>query len=64
MLRLVTNVWSKVECKEPIARSDHCAVVIQNKMFVFGGSSQKGSLGDLLSFDFSNKKFSCCFSYN
>eukprot|EP01089_Gocevia_fonbrunei_P000771 TRINITY_DN10756_c0_g1_i1.p1 TRINITY_DN10756_c0_g1~~TRINITY_DN10756_c0_g1_i1.p1 ORF type:complete len:338 (+),score=62.43 TRINITY_DN10756_c0_g1_i1:72-1085(+) len=52
----VSNTWEKVEAKGalPSTRAGHTAVIINNKMIVFGGNDINGRyLNDLWSFEFS-----------
>ncbi|SRR6266446_1939008 len=67
-----TRKWTELQCTGsiPSPRSGHAAVLVDDVMYVFGGSAIGGTyLGDLIAFNLSSKWFGmfslmCSFKYN
>ncbi|CAG8498408.1 1128_t:CDS:2 [Acaulospora colombiana] len=55
-----SNTWTKLQCNGyiPFPRHEHCAVNIDDMIYVFGGISKEGQeLGDLAAFGLNNQRW-------
>lgn len=54
---LEDNCWSKLDSNGPVARSGHCAALIGEILYVFGGLTNTEVLQDFHSLDLRERKW-------
>eukprot|EP01091_Cochliopodium_minus_P003809 TRINITY_DN13769_c0_g1_i2.p1 TRINITY_DN13769_c0_g1~~TRINITY_DN13769_c0_g1_i2.p1 ORF type:complete len:380 (-),score=74.30 TRINITY_DN13769_c0_g1_i2:81-1220(-) len=59
VLDLKTKIWTPINSvqEQPTSRSNHTAVVWENKMYLFGGYSLNSALNDIYSYHFEKKEW-------